>query len=161
MQLLRVHLFSFMAGYCPMAGLAGTGANGNLRTPSVRSSVNGCSRNFPGSSCGQTPRGNFLKFGQHMRLLKVLTFPFISDSSPEAGSAKTRRNVIFRDAVRSEGKRDFSGIARQYVTKWPLQHPPGPSLGLCSSQRTRTGRFCSFRKNVDFGPTEATVARLR
>ena len=43
---MKVHLFASLSDFCPTAGLAGTDENGYLRTPSLRSSPNGCPRNF-------------------------------------------------------------------------------------------------------------------
>ena len=101
-----------------------------------------------------------LKFGQNVRLWRAHFLAFMPQPFSVAGFAMTGRNVIFTDAVRSEGKLLFSRLASRYVTKWLLQHPSGPPVCLPSSQQKRNGHFRSFRKNVDSEATDGTNVRF-
>ena len=63
--------------------------------------------------------------------------------------------------VRSKGKRSLSGLAGQYVVKWPFNHPSGCSALHFWSQGTGKRRFRLFRKIDDFKPTDHTNCRFR
>ena len=61
------------------------------RGPGVRHSSVGCLRNNVCEPFGCTPARNWLKFGQHMHLLKANNFSFMSDSCQMAGFVRTGR----------------------------------------------------------------------
>ena len=61
------------------------------RGPGVRHSSVGCLRNNVDEPFGCTPARNWLKFGQHMHLLKANNFSFMSDSCQMAGFVRTGR----------------------------------------------------------------------